>query len=85
MWSSDKYIGTGGNQVTFGPGDMVESRIDNNTSVYAVLTVVSGSDYVSELHITANLSSSVTCIATDYNEQNDTIHLRVLGKLMTKY
>ena len=81
-WSSDEYIGTDGTQITFGPGDIEQRRISINSSISAVLVNVTGINYTSELQITAYLSSSVTCTATDHN-QNRTVHLQILGKSLS--
>ena len=82
--SSDEYIGTGGKQLTFGHGDREGRRHTISRHIYAELINVSRNGdvtiFVSTFHIVASLSSSVTCTATEYN-QNSTIYLRILGKL----
>lgn len=85
-WSSDEYIGTGGKQLPFGHRDREGSRHTISDNIYAELVNVSilndATIITSTFHITASLSSSVICTATEYNK-NSTIYLRILGKLLS--
>lgn len=82
-WSSDEYVGGGGNQFTFGLDEPVGTTDGHNESIYAELTDIDPDNRIitSTFRIMASLNSSVTCAATDYTHNNSTISIRILGKL----
>ena len=85
-WSSDAYIGTGGNQLPFGLDDIdrVGRRQEIDVGIYVELVSIDPDNRIinSTFHIKASSNSFVTCTATDQSSRS-TIYLRILGKLLS--
>ena len=81
-WSSDEYIGTGGNQLPFGLDDRVGRRHTVNENIYAELLSIDLDNRIitSTFRIKASSSSSVTCTATEDNQNYSTINITIPGK-----